>query len=381
MDAEVAIIGVGTMGSMAAWQLAKQGVSVIGFEQFGIGNDRSAAGGESRLFRTAYMEGSEYVPLLQQAKQLWRELEGESNNKLLTLNGGLMIGESDSKEIDTILKSINDFNLEHEILEGDQARKRYPQFKLYDDDVAILDKNAGFLRPELAVVSAVQQAIKHGTIIKNHTMVENISQDEKGVTVTAAGKQYRVEKVLVTTGAWTRKLLPNLKDQLIPRRLLLTWFAPKDISNVLPGKLPIFARMRGDFRLTGAPSLDGSMVKASYTKAPQYVNDPAELYRDVYPEELEKISQSVEALLPALLPDPVRASVYMDAYTPDNHAIVGELPDMQNVIVASGFSGHGFKFSPMIGKIISELCINGKTDSNISYMNPIRLFGEANSFK
>lgn len=103
MDAEVGIIGVGTMGSMAAWQLAKRDISVIGFEQFGIGHDRSAAGGESRLFRTAYMEGPEYVPLLFQARKLWRKLEEESGNSLLFLNGGLMIGEADSLEIKTIL--------------------------------------------------------------------------------------------------------------------------------------------------------------------------------------------------------------------------------------------------------------------------------------
>ncbi|UJL45740.1 N-methyl-L-tryptophan oxidase [Virgibacillus sp. NKC19-16] len=376
MDAEVGIIGVGTMGSMAAWQLAKKGVSVLGFEQFGIGNDRTAAGGESRLFRTAYMEGPEYVPLLQDAKELWRQLEKESGNSLLTLNGGLMIGEAESPAIKTILKSISDFDLDHEILEGDQARNRYPQFKLYDDDLAVLDKDAGFIRPELAVVSASLLAMKQGAEIKRYTKVESITPESDGVSITADGKNYKVGKVLISTGAWTSKLMPELKEQLIPRRLLLTWFAPKDLTNTGVDKLPIFARMRGNFRLTGAPTLDGSMVKASYTKDPLAIEDPAELYRDVYPEELERISESVDALLPALLPDPVRANAYMDAYTPDGHALLGELPGWKNVIVGSGFSGHGFKLSPVIGKIISELLIDGKTGSNISHLDPGRILRE-----
>ena len=109
MDAEVGIIGLGTMGSMTAWQLAKNRVTVLGFEKFGIGNDRTAAGGESRLFRTAYMEGPEYVPLLKEAKVLWRDLEQESQNSLLTLNGGLMIGVEDSAEIKVIKESIEEF--------------------------------------------------------------------------------------------------------------------------------------------------------------------------------------------------------------------------------------------------------------------------------
>src|SRR5699024_7560568 len=135
MDAEVGIIGLGTMGSMAAWQLAKQGVSVIGFEQFGIGHDRSAAGGESRIFRTAYKESPKYVPLLQKAYELWRQLENESGDKLLNLTKGLTIADSDSDYISNILKSINQFNLEHQILNQEQAKQIYPQHKLRPDDI------------------------------------------------------------------------------------------------------------------------------------------------------------------------------------------------------------------------------------------------------
>ncbi|GGN60075.1 N-methyl-L-tryptophan oxidase [Oceanobacillus indicireducens] len=372
MDAEVGIIGLGTMGSMTAWQLAKNRVTVLGFEKFGIGNDRTAAGGESRLFRTAYMEGPEYVPLLKEAKVLWRDLEQESQNSLLTLNGGLMIGEEDSAEIKVIKESIEEFQLEHEILDKEAARKRYPQFKLYDNDVVILDKNAGFIRPELAVVSAAYQAKKYGAELKPYSSVEQIIPDDDGVEIITSGRTFKVKKVVVTTGAWSFKLLPELKDKLIPKRLLLTWFAPKNLDLVLPNKLPIFARLRGDFRLTGAPTLDGTMVKASYTKDPLTIDDPDLLYRDVYPEEIEKLTESVKRLLPVLYPDPVRATPYMDAYTPDNHAMLGALSNLKNVFIASGFSGHGFKLAPTIGKIISELIIHGKTNYDVSHLDPNR---------
>ncbi|MCU9602699.1 N-methyl-L-tryptophan oxidase [Pallidibacillus thermolactis] len=372
MDADVGIIGVGTMGSMAAWQLSKRGVSVLGFEQFGIGNDRTAAGGESRLFRTAYMEGAEYVPLLIEAKKLWRELEKESGRSLLTLNGGLMIGEKDSPPIKAILESIDNYKLEHEILDIKQASKKYPQFKYFANDLVILDKEAGFIRPELSVVSATYLAINKGAKIKQYTTVQKIIPDSNGVTIIANGESYRVRKVVITTGAWTVNLLPELKDKLMPRRLLLTWFIPKNIDDTKPEKLPVFARMRGDFRLTGTPTLDGTMVKASFTKEPLPVDNPKELYRDVYSEEILKLRDSVETLLPAVYPDPVRSNAYMDAYTSDNHAVLGTIPGLKEVVIASGFSGHGFKLAPVIGKIISEIIIDGKTTKNIKNLAPER---------
>ncbi|HLS08341.1 N-methyl-L-tryptophan oxidase [Lentibacillus sp.] len=372
MDADVAVVGVGTMGSMATWQLAKAGISVIAFEQFGIGNDRTAAGGESRLFRTAYMEGKEYVPLLFEAKNLWRQLEAETNRELLTLNGGLTIGDPDTDVMKSLLKSIYEFELDHEILQGKEATERFPQHRLFSEDIMVLDKNAGFLRPELAVVSAVERAESLGANIKRYTTVQGVHPDKDGVTIIANDKEYHVGKVLITTGAWTGELLPRLRDHLIARRLVLTWFAPKNVEKFKPDKFPIFARMRKGYRLTGAPTLDGTMVKASNTKDPEAVLEPGNLNRDVSSEELQEVGDAVEKLLPGLEPNPVRASVYMDAYTEDDHSILGKLPGMDNTFLISGFSGHGFKMSPVIGKIAVDLITKGETKHSIGHLNPYR---------
>ncbi|SEH74302.1 sarcosine oxidase [Halobacillus karajensis] len=373
MDADVAVIGVGTMGSMAMWQLAKRGVSVLGFEKYGIGNDRSAAGGESRLFRTAYMEGKEYVPLLREARLLWRQLEEETNNRLLTLNGGLMIGHESDQAIQNVIHCVDTFNLDHEILRGKEAEERYPQHRLFPEDIMILDKNAGFLRPELAVTSAAGQAEDMGASILRYTEVKEIQPDSLGVTIHTGERTYRVGKVLLTTGPWSGAFLPKLNKQFKARRLVLTWFAAKDITQFYPEKFPVFARMRNDFRLTGAPTLDGTMVKASNTKTPELVKDPEQLNRNVKVEEIREVGEAVKELIPDLNPDPVRASVYMDAYTPDDHSVVGFLPNMsENVLVASGFSGHGFKMAPVIGKVVTELLVDGKTSHSIDHLDPER---------
>lgn len=372
MDAEVGVVGVGTMGSMTMWQLAKRGVSVLGFEQFGTGHDRSAAGGESRLFRTAYMEGKEYVPLLQEARRKWRQLEEETGNRLLTLNGGLMIGYPDLEVMKNVRRCIETFDLDHEIYEEHEAKKHYPQHRLFPGEIMLLDKNAGFLRPELAVTSAVQQAESFGATIHRYTKVEAIHPDSNGVTIAAGGKEYRVGKVVVTAGPWAGKLLPELEGQIRPRRLVLTWFAPKKISAFQPERFPIFARMRHGFRLTGTPTLDGTMVKASNTKDPEIVEKPDHLNRDVTTEEMSEVSKAVEELIPGLIPNPVRASVYMDGYTHDDHSMVGPIPSMPNTILLGGFSGHGFKMSPVMGSIAADLVIDGKTEYSIDHLSPKR---------
>ena len=378
MDADVAVVGIGAMGSMAIWQLAKRGISVLGFEQFGIGNDRTAAGGESRLFRTAYMEGKQYVPLLQKAKLLWKELEEETDTKLLTLNGGLMIGDPSTESIKNVLQSIEEFQLEHEIIQGEEASKRYPQFKLFPEEIMILDKNAGFIRPELAVIAAAYQAEGNGAKIHRYTKVEEIIPDSSGVTIVTEGESYRVRKALITTGAWTKKLLPTLEPTIEARRLVLTWFPANNINDFNPEKFPIFARMRKDFRLTGTPTLDGTMVKASNTKEPETVLEPNHMGRDVSVEELKEVSMSVQELMPSLIPDPVRASVYMDGYTKDNHSVVGEIPSLPNTVLMSGFSGHGFKMAPIFGKIAADLMIDGKTNQDIEHLRPDRMKENSN---
>src|SRR5699024_9102294 len=177
--------------------------------------------------------------------------------------------------------SIKNIKLHNEINQESETKKRYPQQHLFPEDVMMLDKNAVYIRPEQAVISAANQAEAHGAVIHRYSKVEEILPDNDGVTITANGDKYRVGKVLITTGAWKAKLMQELERKVEARRLVLTWFAAKNIDDFRPDKFPIFARMRKDFRLTGTPTLDGTMVKASNTKDPGIVPEPGNLNRDV----------------------------------------------------------------------------------------------------
>lgn len=372
MDADVGIVGVGTMGSMAMWQLARSGVFVIGFEQFGTGHDRSAAGGESRIFRTAYLEGAEYVPLLQESYRQWLQLEEETGKQLLTINGGLMIGAPNSQNLRNVLKSIETFGLDHEVLNEQAAQSRFPQLPLLPGEIAVLDKQAGIIRPEYAVVSAIQRAEELGAVVYRQTPVEKIQPEADGVIIQANGSRYKVGKLLMTTGPWTGTLLPNYQQQLTTRRIVMTWFAAKDITQYTPDRFPIFIRDSQGIEFFGMPSVENSMVKVALASTYGDVGNPDDLHRTVHPQELTTIHRVVRDFLPGLLPDPVRVSVYMDVYTPDGDAIVGYVPGFANTIVLSGFSGHGFKLAPVMGKIAAELVLDGKTEHPIEHLSPSR---------
>ncbi|MBT2686729.1 N-methyl-L-tryptophan oxidase [Bacillus sp. ISL-47] len=377
MDADVGIIGLGTMGSMAMWQLAKSGASVIGFEQFGVGHDRSAAGGESRIFRTAYKEGTHYVPLLKDAYKLWRNLEEESGNPLLTLTSGLIIGHPETADMKNVYKSIQEYHLDHEVLNWEEAGKRYPQHRLQKGEQIIIDKLSGYLRPQLSIVSAVQRARDLGAEIHSHTAVDHIKSERDGVTIFAGGKTFKVRKVLVTAGPWAVNFMQEFADFMDVRRLVNAWFLPRKANHFCEENFPVFTREREGFYYYGFPSVDGNMVKIGmFTTEKSRISSPDSLDRAVDLKELAAFAEIIEKDLPGLYPDPSRVNSYMEIYTADRHPVIGTSTGQDRIIYLTGFSGHGFKLAPVMGKIGAELALYGKTDYHIEPFSPARFIRE-----
>lgn len=375
MDADVAVVGIGTMGSMTCWQLARRGASVIGFEQFAPGHDRSGAGGETRIFRTAYHEGPEYVPLLLTAQDQWRELEAETGRSVLTLNGGLMIGPPDGELVRSVLASATAYDLPHELLDGQEAKRRYPQHRLEPGEVMVLDPQAGFLRPELAVSLAGLRAEDLGAVIVRHHPVVAIEPDADGVTIRTAERRWRVGQVVLAAGAWSNRLLPRHTPPLTVQRLVMTWFVARHPSWFDVERFPIFIRETGVHDISGWPSLDGAYVKVAINYGYDRVDDPDRLERGVDDGLLVTIRTAVRDLLPDLVPEPVRIGAYMDGYTSDRHAAVGRPDGLPRTVVVTGFSGHGFKMAPAIGLAAADLVLEGRTDLPIGHLDPARPAG------
>jgi sarcosine oxidase len=371
-DADVAVVGVGTMGSMACWQLASRGADVIGFEQFAPGHDRAAAGGETRIFRTAYLEGEQYVPLLLESQRLWRRLEQESGHELLNLNGGLMIGHPDEQLLRNVMTSIRTHDLPHQVLDEQEARRRYPQHRLRPGEVMVLDEQAGFLRPELAVTVAALRAQELGCRLVTHRPVTRIEPDRDGVSVWCGDDRWRVRDLVLAAGAWSHRLLPSYTPVLAPQRLVMTWFAAHRPADFAVERFPIFIRNTGRHDISGWPCLDGATVKVAINYGYDAVADPDRLDRTVDDTLLVEIRSAVSGLLPGLGPEPVRVSAYLDGYTSDRHAALGRPTGQPRVVVACGFSGHGFKMSPAIGAAIADHVLDGGTDLPVEHLSPAR---------
>jgi len=362
----VAVIGTGTVGAMALWRLAARGVAATGFDTFAPGHDRGAAGGETRIFRTAYKEGPQYVPLLREARALWTELERESGQRLLTMTGGATVGRADHPTVQAVLAAATTHDLPVEVLTGADAAARLPEHPLGVGEVVVLDPEAGYLRPEPAVIAAAETAQRGGAQIHRYERVLDVRPDDDGVTVVAEGRTERFDTVVLAPGPWAAALT-GLPIQ--PRRVTSTWFPRRDENLFRPDSCPIAIRV-GEHAYSCFPCVDGLGVKVNIHGGFPAVGSPEELPRGAEPELLARVRAAVAATLPGLHPDPVRVATYCDGFTPDDHGVLGLLGE--RVVVATGFSGHGFKLAPVLGDIVADLVLSRRTAREIAQLSPTR---------
>ncbi|MCU1659772.1 MAG: putative sarcosine oxidase [Pseudonocardiales bacterium] len=371
-DADVAVVGLGSVGSMATWRLAESGSSVHGFEQHALGHDRGAAGGESRRFATHGMGDPREVPLVVESQRLWRALESRTGRDLLNLNGGLIIGPDGAPSLVNAQTSVTTFDLPHEHLSSKALRERYPEHRIDPNHLGLLDPLAGYVRPQVAVVAGVEAARSLGAAIHDHVAVLAIEPDADGVTVVADDGTYRFGAAVVAPGPWFRRLLPQFQTRVQTRRVLQAWFIPRNMGPYHPDRFPVFQRT-GDVRVYGFPSIDGATVKLGVTaKVPEIVADPDNLDPSITAEHREGFRDMVAEFLPGLYPDPVRISVYMEGYSTSMQGLVGPVAGLPHVVAVCGLSGTGFKFVPVLGEIASEFAIGARTSYDVDFLLPDR---------
>ncbi|MEU0110099.1 N-methyl-L-tryptophan oxidase [Streptomyces sp. NPDC006129] len=367
----VAVVGTGTVGSQAAWRLAARGAEVVAYDRFAPGHDRGAAGGETRVFRSVQTDDSRYVPLVRHADALWQQLQAETGRELRKLTGCLFMGPADDPDMRTVLDVIAEHGLDHEVIDADAMAKRFPQFRVDDDDLTVLDPRAGFIRPELTVQTAARRAEELGARIRRYTPVREVRPVARGgVEIRTDADTERFDAAVVTPGPWVGDLLPDLPWQVSVHRAISAWFLP-DGDHRAGEERPGFLR-RGAHHFYGLPSPDGLSVKLGLPQAHhQPVDDPNRLERTVAPEELETFTEIVGRYLPGLNPDPVRLSVFMEGYTGSTRPLVGPLPGCDDIVLLAGFSGQGFKVSPAMGDIAADLALEGRTDQPIDFISTL----------
>ena len=369
----VVVIGAGTVGAMALWQLSKrEGLDVVGLEQFGRVHSHGSYAGESRVFRTAVHEGGTYVRMIQRSRDLWRELEAESGRDIYTEVGALSIAPEGFPDLVTALGTVREFDLPHRVLTDTELRAEYPQHRIQDGDIGLLDAHGGGLRPEVAVMSALDLAEANGARLFFNTPVLGIEERADGVVVRTTQGAWLADTVVVASGSWSTRLSPELNDLLRLQVLGLTWFMPKQPELFVPERFPVFLRDAGSVHFFGAPSFDGYAFKACTNPEWPVFRDVADVPTSHTREELIKIGQRAAELFNGINPEPVRQSVHHCAYTPDRLPVIDRSASGR-VVTLTGMSGHGFKFSPQVGEWAAQLVTGEETTVDPRFALPAHL--------
>ncbi|WP_141432266.1 N-methyl-L-tryptophan oxidase [Bacillus sp. 03113] len=365
---DVIIVGAGSMGMAAGYYLAKQGINTLLVDSFDPPHVNGSHHGDTRIIRHAYGEGREYVPLAIRAQTLWYELEKEANQKVFHQTGVLGFGPKGSAFIDEAIASANEYSLQLEILQGTEIMERWPGITLPEDYLGCFEPASGVLFSEDCIRAYRKLAIESGATLLTNTQVEDIDIHESSSTIHTASGSYSADKLIISGGAWNKKILSSLKLDLPlqPKRQTVGWFESDEAlyqSSVFPA---FFVDMPIGIYY-GFPSFDGAGLKIGRHDFGQDI-DPDTINREfgIYPEDEDYIRNFLKTHMPQAEGKINQGRVCMYTKTPDEHFIVDLHPEYSHVIIAAGFSGHGFKFASVIGEILSQLAKVGQTEHDIS---------------
>lgn len=357
---DLAVIGLGAMGSAALSFAAARGVKAIGIEAHYPAHALSSSHGDSRLIRLGYFEDPSYVPLLQRAYENWRTLEARLRADILTVTGVLQIGSPDSKIVSGTRASCDLHGLAHEILDPEAMARRYPAFVLDEDEIGLLDPQGGYIRPEAAVMGYLKLAAEDGAALHFGEKVTAIEPDDAGVTVVSDTGRYRAKRVIVATGAWVAELVPQLVPHAVPIRQVVAWYQPQDGFVAQPQRMPCFIRDdRAGGSFFGFPAIGIDGVKIGRHAHFREPIDPKLPNPPVNDTDTALLDDFARRRLPLAAWQRARATTCRYTMLPSEDFLLDFMPGAANVVVSSACSGHGFKFTSVIGEILSDLALDG----------------------
>lgn len=379
VDAKVGVVGLGAAGSAALWRLAERGADVLGFEQFEAGHDRGSSHGHSRVFKEVTPQGPQESALSQRAAGLWRQLEAATGESYLHMTGGLSVGRPDGALVRELEAVSETTGLELERLDTEALARRFPQHKLDEGAVGVIDPASGYIEPERAIRGEWRMARERGARTVIGAVLDVIPGTDY-VEIVTAERTYRVETAVVAGGAWQASLLPWLPLTLKPRRATLSWFRPKAGREeaFAPEAFSVFTHEVDGQVGWGLPAFDGYDVKVGLDFVEGYeIDDPALNKPEVEPWELANVSEFVANRLPDLEPVPSRSRGCMITMTPDEQFTIGIPAAHPRVVVLSACSGRGFKMSAAVGDVGAELALTGSTELDISLFSPDRFSADS----
>ncbi len=367
---DVIVIGLGSMGSAVAQELSSRGHRVLGLERFSPVHDQGSGHGGTRIIRKCYFEGLDYVPLLTRAYQGWARLEQQSGVDIVTLCGGIYIGDPAEETFSGSLAAARRWRLPHEVLSAAEIRQRFPAMHPTDHALGLFEPDAGYVDPEATIGANIALARRAGADLRFGERVRSWSATPGGgAEVATDHATYGADRLVVAPGAWSRDLLGEWGRPVQPERQVFYWLEPDYTAGPgaeqwSPATQPVFVeRTDGTEQVYGFPVVGGaaSGLKIGIFHDHQ-PTDPDQVDRTVHADETQHMLDRARTLFPHLTGRVVDAKTCLYPTAPDDHFMVGLHPEHRQVALLTGFGGHGFKFVPVMGEIGADLATTGHTD-------------------
>lgn len=368
------ILGIGGVGSAALYYAAKNGWDVLGIERFSVAHAMGSSHGQTRIIRQAYFEHPDYVPLLKSAYALWSQFEAAVGKSFFQRTGLLQVGHPEGPIIGGIRRSANEHGLAIRELNPMELKSAYPFFSPREDDVAIVEENAGFLRVEPSLASFVGAACELGAALLENTVVEGWDESSGLVTVSTSEGAFQAKRMILSAGPWAKQVLPSMTEKFRVIAKHQHWFRFADDRIDLDKGCPTFFFETDEGYFYGFPDIDGRGAKICEHSGGSTVVDPLTIDREIDPVDLERVQNFCNHYLnfPRGIHQDHRVCMY--TMSPDEHFMVDRVSD--NVVFAGGLSGHGFKFVPVLGHALVEL-LEGRSRADMDFLRVCRFNTDA----
>ncbi|HQY30270.1 MAG TPA: N-methyl-L-tryptophan oxidase [Thermomicrobiales bacterium] len=351
---DVIVVGGGTMGTAAAWELGKRGRSTLVLEQFQHVHTHGAHGGDSRIIRHAYAEGPDYVPLVFRADDLWMDLEQATGEHIYHRVGGLELSAPGNDHASSARASAEAHGIPFEWLSPAEIRRRFPQFRVGDDWVGGYGARAGFLDVERGLRAMAGVAQAQGVEIRTNTAVTAIDIEAARPTVQVGNEVITCDRLIVTAGAWSSRLLGAAQVPLQVLRKTLFWLEVDECALVSEADMPVYIIGIPGYEFYGFPQWNRPGIKVAVHSGGQ-PTDPDRVDRSISQAERDEIVMVAKQGLHGITGVVLDATTCLYTSTPDQNFVIDRHPANPNVVIGTGFSGHGFKFTPAIGDLLVQV--------------------------
>ncbi|KAJ5167391.1 uncharacterized protein N7482_006172 [Penicillium canariense] len=367
---DVAVVGLGVLGSGAAYYAAKKGAKVIAFEQFELGHVRGASHDTSRIVRTSNFT-PEYVKLAKSAYKDWAELEKAADQKLLTITGGVVFFPEEPNTpalASDFTKSLDTNDVPYELLDSTEVKNRWPQFDVPENVSTVYTADTGIAHASRTVSTLQSLARIHGAVLKDQTEVERVipkASGTGGVMIQTSNGQFQAAKVILATDAWINKLLAPLGTHIpvIVMQEQVTYFKPSEAANFGSDRFPVWI-WNGAMCYYGFPCYGEPTIKAARDTSNNFMTPEQRTYVHS-PQLLNQLSSFLKRLIPDETRQVLRTVTCQYSITPDRQFVISPLKSHPNIIVGLG-AAHAFKFAPAFGRVLAELAVDGRTNEDIS---------------